>query len=614
MKTLRQSQNNKTQRGGRPTRFLFLTTALLALLVAGLLACGPADESVQRDMGNMPQTARQTLPTSIPEAPMAAPQDNEPTPEPEPTPGNYPNLEDTLADLVRKYETKELTEEQAAALSREHHGNMVLVEVQVVDGGIPPVDAWMGKKAINPRYADSGYDPDHIYAYARVSLLGALSGRTGVTQVLAPNHWFDENAIIRHPGEDTIVRGADAGPELPWWLEDYDASYEYAKITGNLNHAYLTYLRGELDQATKDRWKGCTISRSNDNWFNFRLAFDPAVTTAAPLMDWIRANDGGVETNAPTFTGGGEVPHEYFFGAIAFANLLALSERNGVLYLSADCNVKFNSQPLKPAGQTANPNEAVALHGVQAWLTGATSWTGDRIKVGVIDEGFTNLGRLMQSGDVPNNTPGSTRVFGQCYVDDSNQIPNADIRICQRNELHGTAVVEALADMAPGIDLYIANSTVGTMGVKERIDRDVRWMKRNGVHIINYSGVWSFLESPGNGDFYTDEASPPVLASVQYAVGPQGGKGALWVNAAGNEGVGSFHSETTSATSPAFLDKNNNNRHEYDNAGDEKNYLEDSSGNFWRLQSDITVFLRWKAKRVSKKLGSGPGGVASTRS
>ena len=107
------------------TTRLFVIVTILALVITVMLACGPADQSFQEHLGNEQIVAQQADPTPEPT--------EEPTAEPECpyTKGNYPLLDEALQDMVRKYETCELTEAEAAALAPEHHENSVLVQTNV---------------------------------------------------------------------------------------------------------------------------------------------------------------------------------------------------------------------------------------------------------------------------------------------------------------------------------------------------------------------------------------------------------------------------------------------------------------------------------------------------
>ena len=161
------------------------TTVPLLILVATLLACGPADDSVQREIGNLPVIAQEDPPVPA--------ENPTPTPVPEDTPtvNEYPNLDETLQKVVRQYESGEKTEAEAAALAPEHSGKMVLVQVDLTATSLSAVDKWMDLQSIDVRYAVADYSPPFIYAYVRVSPAGRTLPAEG-----------------RHPGKCL--------GELPW--------------------------------------------------------------------------------------------------------------------------------------------------------------------------------------------------------------------------------------------------------------------------------------------------------------------------------------------------------------------------------------------------------------
>ena len=159
---------------------------------------------------------------------------------------------------------------------------------------------------------------------------------------------------------------------------------------------------------------------------------------------------------------------------------------------------------------------------------------GQGVKVGVIDLGFSGLTSLMGS-ELPAN------VQGRCYTDIgefSHSLSDCDvvdeispgtppecIEAAQRraplNAVHGTAVSEAVIDMAPEVSLYVANPI-------SRADMQdvVEWMASEGVSVINYS-VSSIFDGPGDG---TSPSTVSPLNTVNQAVAND----ILWVNSAGN--------------------------------------------------------------------------------
>ena len=142
--------------------------ALVTLVAVAMLmmACGPA----------APYHEGRALTQHI--------QQEEATPEPcNRTEGTYSNLGDSLADLVGQYERCEVTEDEAAALAPEHHGNMVLVKT-VVTGDVNAIDGWLDAQGAGPKVTID-YTPPNITGFVRVSLLGKLAVQIGISQVTA---------------------------------------------------------------------------------------------------------------------------------------------------------------------------------------------------------------------------------------------------------------------------------------------------------------------------------------------------------------------------------------------------------------------------------------------
>ena len=191
-------------------RYLLWTTVVILALAALVVACGPATQS-QSGVGDQSD-------------PAVVFQSDEPTPTPTPaattTPApsdGYPTLDETLQKVVSGYEDGTWTEVEAARQAPESHGSTVLIEVYTEADKIDAIDEWMGGQSINPRFKDAnyGYSP-HIYAYAPVSKLGALSKRDGVLNVFAAQ---DDNADRREP--QVLGQGGSTEPKLPIWLRGY---------------------------------------------------------------------------------------------------------------------------------------------------------------------------------------------------------------------------------------------------------------------------------------------------------------------------------------------------------------------------------------------------------
>ena len=171
-------------------------------------------------------------------------------------------------------------------------------------------------------------------------------------------------------------------------------------------------------------------------------------------------------------------------------------------------------------------SQAVALHLADSWQD--AGYQGRGIKVGVIDVGFTGYSGL-RGIELPST------VVARCYTDVGVYTANLadceaseplpDFNQCERGDsgsVHGTAVAEAVIDIAPDATLYI--SQPGSWG---DLQATVAWMASQGVQVINYSVGWTHYGSRGDG---TSPYSNSPLNTVDQAVDD----GIIWVNAAGN--------------------------------------------------------------------------------
>ena len=174
--------------------------------------------------------------------------------------------------------------------------------------------------------------------------------------------------------------------------------------------------------------------------------------------------------------------------------LALLSEREGVLKVS----MIVPSQP-------EVTSQGASVHRSPIWNT--RGYTGDGIKVGVIDGGFNGYSALMGS-ELP------VTVVARCYT--AIGAFSQTLSHCESGSVHGTAVAEAIVDIAPDLTLYIANPIS-----KGDLQSTAAWMVSEGVQIINTSRRWVW-DGPGDGTSpYTD--SP--LNTVDSAVA----SGVIWV-------------------------------------------------------------------------------------
>ena len=196
---------------------------------------------------------------------------------------------------------------------------------------------------------------------------------------------------------------------------------------------------------------------------------------------------------------------DYIEAYVPVLKLAETSEQPGVL------RVRVIQPPEAPQSQSGIPGDGSGVHGSPAW--NQAGYSGQGIKVGVIDSGFSGFADLMGS-EV------SATVQARCYqwVGAHSQ----DLNHCADGGNHGTRVAESVMDIAPDVSLYIADPDT-----LSDLKATVEWMVSEGVSIINHSMTWLF-DGPGDG---TSPLSISPLNTVDRAVAA----GIVWVNAAGNQ-------------------------------------------------------------------------------
>ena len=218
--------------------------------------------------------------------------------------------------------------------------------------------------------------------------------------------------------------------------------------------------------------------------------------------------------------------------------------------------------PPQPAQGTIVSGGA-AVHGVPSWH--AAGYKGRGVKIGIIDAGFKGFAGL-QGTELP------ATVSRRCYTAVgtftarlSDCIPTG---VPESFKQHGTAVTEAVFDIAPEATYYIANPY--SWG---DLLSTTNWMVEQGVDVINMSLSWSF-SGPGDG---TSRYSNAPVKSVDAAVTG----GAIWVNSAGNSAEDSWYG--------AFEDSDSDTIHQFNSSGSECNGITVSLS---PLRS-VTAQLRW---------------------
>ena len=251
------------------------------------------------------------------------------------------------------------------------------------------------------------------------------------------------------------------------------------------------------------------------------------------------------------------VGEDYIEALVPPALLPAASERPGVRRV----DTVIPPEPAQSQGSTVS--QGVALHQADKWHR--LGYRGRGIKVGVIDSGFEGFSQR-QGSELPRN------VMARCYSDPDDPRPvSSSLADCEVDSAHGTAVAETVIDVAPEVQLYIANAR--TSG--DLVDA-VDWMVENGVHVINRS-LGSVYEGPGDGTSYFSNG---VLRSIDAAVSG----GAVFINSAGNSTGNTWYGR--------FSDPDGN---------DWLNFTSRDASNTFFLPFDeessrassVTAFMRW---------------------
>lgn len=164
----------------------------------------------------------------------------------------------------------------------------------------------------------------------------------------------------------------------------------------------------------------------------------------------------------------------------------------------------------------------VGILGADVWQVAGV--TGGGVRVGVIDS-FGAVDQVLGT-EIPATTQFRCYTAIGVFSSSPATCAAADDPAGQPpgSASHGTAVAETIADVAPGVQLYLADpaSWVDTFNT-------IDWMAAQGVRILNASFGAPTFEGPGDGTY----AEPfSMYAVVDYAVQ----RGILWVNSAGNSG------------------------------------------------------------------------------
>ena len=206
-------------------------------------------------------------------------------------------------------------------------------------------------------------------------------------------------------------------------------------------------------------------------------------------------------------------------------------------------------EPIRPYINSIT-GEGVALMNADDWQS--YSYDGTGVKVGIIDLGFNGMTAARTNGDM-------TTYVGYDYTGTG----------LQTGTEHGTAVAEAIYDIAPQADFYLFK-IAELADFENAKDQCIT----SGIHVINHSVGWV-----NTGGYYNGTGGVCDVASDAIS------NGLVWVNAAGNYAEKHYR---------ATFVNNGDGYHNF-GGGATINFLGPDSAHVWLHDPDevIRVFLNW---------------------
>ena len=356
---------------------------------------------------------------------------------------------------------------------------------------------------------------------------------------------------------DTPTPGPVATPQLEEW--DGGGDENLAPIEGKLDPPKYANMDSNLNRIVQQVESGQFTAHAAASGAPIHSDESVAVTLyitegyADAVVEYLEAN-GASPRNVGT---------DYIEAYVPVSLLPEASEQEGVLRIDTIV-------PPEPA-QGAVVSEGVTVHGAKAWHDAGLKGRG--VRIGIIDTGFEGFAAL-QGTELP------ASVEARCYTDMGvftfNLADCTDSEDGESRRTHGTAVAEALFDVAPEATYFIANiSSPGDLA------NTVQWMIDHDVDVINHSVGWTW-SGPGDG---TSDYDNSILSSVAAAVA----NGITWVNSAGNVARSTWYGD--------FTDTDGDRLHEFSGTDNCNNYALYVDGEIRRArflkEVELLLQLRW---------------------
>ena len=300
-----------------------------------------------------------------------------------------------------------------------------------------------------------------------------------------------------HPGPASPETGApqaagDGGPQLAPMEKP---KLRYPRLGSNLDNI-ATQAENRKSTAGKD---GREPSQGPEAPLAITIHISTGADAVQATANFIEENGGSPRNIGPDY-----------IEAHAPPSLLGeLSEMPGVIRVR-EIIQQIPFPPPPPLNQNIR-GQGPQAHRSRPW--NQAGYSGENIRVGIIDVGFSGFRSLMGS-ELP------AQVTARCYTQLGTFTHEPGD--CQSDDEHGANVAESLIDIAPGVSLFISNPRS-----PGDLQSTVDWMASQGVSVINRS-VGGLLDGPGDG---TSPFSNSPLRTVDQAVS----RNIIWVNSAGND-------------------------------------------------------------------------------
>ncbi len=207
------------------------------------------------------------------------------------------------------------------------------------------------------------------------------------------------------------------------------------------------------------------------------------------------------------------VPGELIEAAVPLSGLERLEADPAVRYIRPPTDYDQPADPAEPKLEALAPGRAGAHVGEQIAKTNAAAWhaagfTGQGVKVGIIDSfSASHYNAAVAAGEIPPASGTFCRAGG---ANCASSMFSGD--------RHGVAVAEAVSDMAPSAQIYLASAVTAadTQAV-------LNYFASQGVKVVTRSQTGRY-DGPGNG-------TGPIASVITNSAVAQG---MFYLNSAGN--------------------------------------------------------------------------------